>query len=126
VLEYSVSIDKQNAKTFYTLGYLYAINLQQPEKALEYFKKSASLDPQLEDGYLNLGNTYTMIGDYQDALEAYRKEIIFRPNSTSAYVNMGKVYEMFGRKTEACKAYLQALEIDPSLDIAKQYLNELK
>jgi tetratricopeptide (TPR) repeat protein len=67
-----------------------------------------------------------MIGNHDDALEAYQKEIIFRPNSSSAYVNMGKVYELLGRKTEARKSYLKALEIDPSLDIAIQYLNELK
>jgi tetratricopeptide (TPR) repeat protein len=125
VLENAVSIDKQNAKTFYTLGYLYAIYFQQPEKALKYFEKSVSLDQLIEDGYLNLGNTYSLLSKYNEALDAYKKEIIFNPSSASAYVNSGRIYQLIGEVIKAKSAFKKALEIEPELTIAKELLEEL-
>jgi tetratricopeptide (TPR) repeat protein len=107
------------------LGYVCAINLNQPAEAIEYFKKSVSLDPLIEDGYLNLSNTYALLNKYDEALNAYEKQIIFTPSSTSAYINSGRIYQMLGKKPLARKMYQKALNIEPRLAIAKKLLEEL-
>lgn len=124
-LKKAISIDSQNAKTFYTLGYVYAINLNEPIEAIGFFKKSVSLDPLIEDGYLNLGNTYALLNKYDEALSAYEKQIVFTPSSASAYINSGRIYQVLGKKPHARKMYQKALKIEPRLAIAKKLLEEL-
>ncbi len=124
-LEKAVSIDGFNAKTFYTLGNIYAVDLQKPLQALKYFKKAVSIDPLIENGYLNLGNTFSLLGKYDEALEAYEKEIIFTPTSALAYVNKGRIYQQLGKIDKAKFSFEKALEIDPDLIIAKEFINNL-
>ncbi|MEO8400039.1 MAG: tetratricopeptide repeat protein [Ignavibacteriaceae bacterium] len=126
MFEKSIMIDNQNPYTFFTLGNIYIMQFNQPQKALEYYKQAAALDPDVEDVFLNLGNTYALLQEYQKSIEQYKLEIANRPNSASAYVNLGRVYQLLNKKSEAKSALQKALQIDPALAIAKEYLNQLK
>jgi tetratricopeptide (TPR) repeat protein len=124
-LEKALRIDKQNPETYAFLGNLYAISLNQPRKALPYFNQRAILDPDIPDVYINLGNTYTLLGDYEEAVKSYQREIYYRPRSVGAFVNLSRVYVVMGRETDAWKALQKAVKIDPSVvmlaDFAKLY-----
>jgi tetratricopeptide (TPR) repeat protein len=112
-LEGSLRIDKQNPVAYYTLGNLYVFERKEPQQALEYFKQAVALDPDLPNGYLNLGNTYAMLGELNEATAIYKKEIATRARSLKAYINLGRVYEEQGEKDQAMQVYENALAIDP-------------
>ena len=96
-----------------------------PEKALPYFERAVVLNPDIPDGYLNLGNTYALIGDYEQTITSYKKAHLFNPNSLNPLVNLGRVYSYLGRIEEARAVLNEALELAPGSEIAKQLLNEL-
>ncbi len=124
--EKSISIDNQNPYTFFTLGNITAMQYNQPQEALEYYKRAIYLDPDIDNAYLNLGNTYFLLGNYKNAIEQYKIELYYRATSTSALVNLGRVYQKTNNIIEAKKMFKDALKIDPSLTIAKNFLQQLK
>jgi len=124
-LENALTKDKQNPYVYYTLGSLYIQHQNNPEKALPYFEQAVVLNPDIPDGYLNLGNTYALIGDYEQTITAYKKAHLFNPNSPNPLVNLGRVYSYLGRIEEARTVLNEALELAPGSEIAKQILNEL-
>ncbi len=124
-LKTALTKDQQNPYTYYALGNLYVQQESQPEKALGYFREAVTLDPDIPNGYLNLGNTLTLLGKYEDAVKAYRKEHLFQPKSANALVNLGRVYTLMGKTDEARKALQQALATDPTMTVARQYLSAL-
>ncbi|MCK9410330.1 MAG: hypothetical protein M0R68_14480, partial [Bacteroidetes bacterium] len=90
-------IDKQNPRTFFYLGNLYAIKLGDPAMALPYFRERVVLDPDAPNGYVDLGNTYAMLGDYEKAMHLYLQELSYRPGSTAAQFNLKKLKEQMGK-----------------------------
>ena len=125
-LEQALLIDKQNPYTYYTLGNLFAREFRKPQKALFYYKELVVLDPDFPNGYLNLGNTYALLGKYKDAIKSYENEIFVRPESPLAFMNLGRLSQILGKTSDARIAYQKALEIDPSLKKVKEYLRELQ
>ncbi len=125
-LSQALRIDNQNPYTYFNIGNIYALKLNDPSKALSYFENAVSLNPDIEDGYLNLGNTYAVLNDFQKALDAYNSYLYKHPKSTSAYVNMGRIYEAIDEKDKAENVYKKALANQPDSDIIKKLLNNLK
>ena len=125
ILERSLKIDKQNPYTYYRLGNLYARELQEPKKALSHFQEVVVLDPDFPNGYLNLGNTFALLGDYMGAIKSYENELLVRPGSSKALVNLGQIYKRMGRTADARNAFKKVLKIDPFSNVARQSLNQL-
>ncbi|UCH64723.1 MAG: tetratricopeptide repeat protein [Ignavibacterium sp.] len=125
-LEFALTKDKQNPYVYYTLGNLYARNLNDPTNAVSYFKRAVVLDPDIPDGYLNLGNTYSMLGKYEEAITAYKKEHLFNPNSPNSLVNLGNLYYNLGKYSDARSSFEEALRVSPGLKVAQQFLDEMK
>ncbi len=125
LLEESLLLDRQNPHTYYTLGNLYAMTLNDPKQALFHFEQLVVVDPDFPNGYLNLGNTYALLGKYDDAIRTYEKEVMVRPKSTNALVNMGRLQAATGQVAEARQTFRRALAIDPNLEVARQSLGQL-
>ena len=95
-------------------------------KALEYLKKSLSINQALGDRKeeartLNeIGGVYVSLGHYQEALEYYAKSLSInqalgdRKGESSALNGIGLVYSSLGQKQEALGYYEKALSIDRS------------
>ena len=126
ILEFALTKDKQNPYVDESLVNRYARNLNDPDNAVSYFKRATVLNPDIQDGFLNLGNSYSMLGKYEEAITAYKKDHLFNPESPNAMVNLGNLYYNLGRYSDARNAFEQALKISPGLKIAEQYLKEMK
>lgn len=126
ILERVLALDKGNPYTYSYLGSVYAMQLGQPENAVRFFKELITLEPDFPSGYVNLGNTYALLGRYNQAKRYYEMEIDVRPRSADAYFNLGKVYSLEGKKNEARKAFEKVLEIDPSMTMVNSYLRQLR
>jgi tetratricopeptide (TPR) repeat protein len=125
VLERALQGDRLNPYTYFTLGNFYVQQLRQPEKGISYFETLVTLDPDFPNGYLNLGVIQGMMKNYGAAIKTFERELYFRPQSAPALLNLGRVHALAGNKEAARQAFQNALAIDPSLDLAKQYLDNL-
>jgi tetratricopeptide (TPR) repeat protein len=117
VLNSSIKIDKQNPNVFFILGNIAIFKQNDAPKALDYYKKAVELNPDINDGLINLGNTYALLGEYEKAVESYKKELLFREESVNAYINLGKVYFLTGDTLSANDAFNKARLINPELKL---------
>jgi len=123
--ERALQIDRQNPYVFGALGNIYAGQFREAEKAAACFEKVVQLDPDFPNGYLNLGSAYGALSKYPEALRAFANELAARPQSAPALFNQGRVYALMGKKLEARQAFQKALDIDPAMSLARQYLKQL-
>lgn len=63
---------------------------------------------------------------YEDAIQAFSQAIKLDPGQAINYANIGTNLRELGRIDEACEMYAHALELDPSLDFARENLERLK
>ena len=107
-------------------------------KAEENYLKAVDLNPELLEGYYNLGNAYTAQQKPNEAVEQYRKianalegkkkELLDDPSSSKkeldkcksdlakTYHNTGVVYHMCEQYDKAVESYKQALRNNPQDD----------
>jgi len=107
-------------------------------KAEENYLKALDMNPELLEGYYNLGNSYTAQQKPNEAVEQYRKianalegkkkELINDPSASQkdlqhckddlakTYHNTGVVYHMCEQYDKAVEAYKQALRNNPQDD----------
>jgi tetratricopeptide (TPR) repeat protein len=76
------------------------------------------LDPQFEDGYINLAAIQTSLGHYDQTLQTLDNLLSFAPNNALALAAKAVTLKHFDRLDEALSIAKQALEIAPeSADI---------
>jgi len=70
--------------------------LQQYERALEYFAKATSINEQLgvndPTPYLAIGKTYSQVGEFFIAARNVRKALQFNPTNPDVYGSLGIIY----------------------------------
>jgi tetratricopeptide (TPR) repeat protein len=117
---------KPNSKeTLYMLGMFYQEN-EQPEKALETYKRMIILDstnklPFYNSGYVNL----VYMKKFKEGAELFSKAIKLDPKYIEAYFNRGYCYELSGDFVKARLDYEKALKITPNYPNAIEGLNRL-
>jgi len=73
---------------WYRLGWTYMAPLQQPDPAIEAFKKVLELDPSNLGAYINIATCYNIKKQYSEALKNYQKAFDLSPEQiTGMYVN---------------------------------------
>ena len=107
-------------------------------KAEENYLKALDMNPELNEGYYNLGNAYTAQQKPNEAIEQYskmagilesqKKELMDNPSASKkeldkckedlakTYHNTGVVYHMCEQYDKAVEAYKQALRNNPQDD----------
>ena len=107
-------------------------------KAEENYLKAVDMNPELYEGYYNLGNSYTAQQKPNEAVEQYRKtanaleerkkELMYDPSASQkdlqrckdelakTYHNTGVVYHMCEQYDKAVESYKQALRNNPQDD----------
>jgi len=105
-------------------------------EARTYFNKMLEIDPNFEEAYFNIGNTY--VGIYRDdmvqytkdtivekALENFQKAIDLNPGYIQAWYNLGLGYEVKGDKVKAREIYNYILSNETNYQAAIDGLNRL-
>ncbi len=92
------------AGIYFALSKLYS-NVTQHQKSLEYGLEAIRLNQDNLDYKEHVGDTYIILGDYNNALK-YLKEISDkRPDDVSIQYNIGRMYEALKMPSEAVKYY---------------------
>lgn len=97
------------------LGFLWLGN---PDKALEFARKSVKLKPEEELASVNLGYIYIKMGLVDGAIEEYKRFIKITPFTATGYYNLGCVYAIQHKLEEAVAAFHQATKINPKFALA--------
>lgn len=75
--------------------------------------------------YNLLGFCHYMLKEHEDSIQAFSRAIELEPGLGINYANIGSNLRELGRAEEACAMYQHALELDPSLDFARENLRKL-
>ena len=95
------------------------------KEALAAVEKGLALDDERTD-LLNLaGFCHFKRGEYEQAIGRFAAILDIDPSSAIDYANIGVNYRKLGDNAKAIYFYQQALTIDPTIDFARQHLEEL-
>ena len=126
ILLKSINIDGQNPYSFFILGNIYAMEYNNPREAISYYKKALYLNPDIEDGYLNIGNTYAMMNNWEEAINSYEKQLSNNPKSASAYINLSLLYKSIGNLKLSRETLERGINLNPHSNSLKDQLRQLE
>lgn len=110
------NINPHDKEVLNAIGIVYLLHLDNPGKAMVFFRKAAEEDPDYSEAYNNLGYSYQKLGEFEKAITYYEKALSnpLYPTAEKAYTNMGVSYYRLGRYKLALKAFKDALNRVPS------------
>jgi Flp pilus assembly protein TadD len=73
------------------------------DEAIELLETAIRLDPELADGWINLGVAMRRVGDLATAEAYFRRALELDPSATSGYTNLASVLQRQGRDAEAAR-----------------------
>ena len=95
------------------------------EEAIGVLKKGEDLDKERTDIYNLLGFCNFKLKRHEEAIACFKNVIRIDPSSAIDYANIASNYRDMGNKEKAIQYYLMALEMDPSIDFARDNLEKL-
>lgn len=84
------------------------------QSALDHFQKAVSIDPELADGYNNLGSAHAALGQLQQAAEQFQKAIDLVPEHSLAVANLSVALCKMHQYPDAERVARRALSLDSS------------
>ncbi len=78
--------------------------------AIQQYEKTLSLDPDFAAAHWWLGETYTVLGEYDKAIASYKTALANSTKSTRIMACLAYTYAVAGNKTEAINILNQMLE----------------
>ena len=79
------------------------------------------LKPEYAEAYINRGNSYAGLNQYERAIGDYDKAVELNPEYAEAYSNRGNSYAMLNQHERAIEDYDKAVELNP--EGAEAYAN---
>jgi tetratricopeptide (TPR) repeat protein len=90
------------------------IKTEDYKKALPYFKKAVTIDPQFAFAWDNVGICERNLGNYDEAIVAYNASLAIDPLGTTPLHNLPVAYEFKKEYTKAIEAYERLFKIYPN------------
>src|SRR5580658_4968082 len=100
----------QHAQGLHLLGIL-ALQVKQPESAIELISRSLRIEPDEPVAHLNLGTARLELGRAQQALESFEQALKLAPHYADAWNNHGNVLLELKRPQQALSSLNRALEL---------------
>jgi tetratricopeptide (TPR) repeat protein len=137
------SSNSTTAKTMFDEGVEF-YNAENYDAAIDYFTRVIGIDSKYTEAYFYRGDAYRMKSDYDRAIQDMNKALEFNPQFALAYAvrgaaylgkggydaigidSQGEVYYINSDYDHAIADYEKALQIDPTLQWAKDRLTEAR
>lgn len=104
--------DDANVDAWHCAGVL-ALQLGQPELALQRLQRAVELGANLGGTHFLLGRAYKAMGMLDFAIASYQRAVTIDPQLSDAYVSLGLALKDQDRWEAAVSAYRQAVAINP-------------
>ncbi len=101
-------------------------DMQQYRKAISVLEKGAEIDGERTDIHNLMGFCYFKLKEHEKAIEAFHKVLALNPASAIDYANIASNYRDMGNRDMAIRFYKFALELDESIDFARDNLKKLE
>lgn len=101
-------------------------DMEQYRKAITVLEKGAQVDCERTDIHNLMGFCYFKLKEHEKAIEAFHKVLELNPASAIDYANIASNYRDMGNKEMAIRFYKFALELDDSIDFARDSLMKLE
>jgi tetratricopeptide (TPR) repeat protein len=117
--QHAYELNANNKEVLNAIGIIYLQHFDDIAKAIDFFQKAVSVDPDYSEAYNNLGYANAKLDRFEAALPYYRKAVsnLVYTTPEKAYVNMGRAYYRLGRYEEAVASYREAIRRSPNLDL---------
>ena len=112
---------KESAGHYILLGDLLVRN-QQPEKALEAFKRAQELQPKNPQSYILTARLLKRMGKIKETEQAYQELLKAQPDSIAGNMGLATIYENTERTAEAKEIYADLLKKNPDIPAAANNL----
>jgi tetratricopeptide (TPR) repeat protein len=93
------------------------------KEAIEAYKQTIRIKPDLAEAHNNLGVTYDNSGMYREALEAYNQAIRIKPDHANAHFGLGLTYLLLNDRSSALDEYKMLKDLD--LQLANELFNRI-
>lgn len=105
-------LNPEDKEVLNAIGIIYLLKFEDFPKAIEFFQKAVSVDPDFAEAHNNLGFAYEKSKKFNEAIESYKKALsnLIYKSPEKAYYNLAKVYYRLGKYDEAINAYKEALK----------------
>ena len=113
LLEQSLKQNPNDVSSLSTLGKIYAFQLNNPMKAVNYFTNAAELEPNNALTISNLGVGYAMLNNNFDAIRTFRRALVLKPDDYMSLQNLGLVFETISQYDSAIISYSASLASNP-------------
>jgi len=117
----AVTIDPNYALGYAALGNAYSLGFQQFSKGKEWVanasrncEKALSLNPDLVEGHVCLGNVSNGTGQYAKAAQEFQRALRSEPSSEEAIVGLANAYTSLGDLSAAEATYERAIALRPN------------
>ncbi|MDR3133645.1 MAG: hypothetical protein LBU42_06435 [Prevotellaceae bacterium] len=118
-----LSIAPNRFEPNYHLGRIYMTELGDPAKAVPYFEKAASFEPNNATALIDLGAAYGNSGKGVEAFKTFEKVLQIAPSDTLALRNLEATYINLGDYFKANETYQRYLAVggrQPQIGVAIQ------
>ena len=120
----SVKKSPRKVRPLYNLGVAWA-EKGDSEKAIGYYQKALSINPNLASIHTNLAIELYQVGDVTNAFKHYHKALEIKPNFVFAHIKVGVAYSKQGHTDKAIYHLEEALHIDPDSLQAHQHMGKI-
>jgi len=100
-------------------------DIENYDKAIEYYTKVLELEPEDTDTMNNLGLALVCKSNYKEAISLYQKALEIDSEDSITWDNLGLAYEYNNEYEKAKEAYQKALDLDSSDVEVKQHLIDI-
>jgi serine/threonine protein kinase/tetratricopeptide (TPR) repeat protein len=83
------------------------------QKALSAAQHAQTLNDELPEVHVALGNAYKVTGKTAEAIVELKRAVALAPNSDEAYRRLGDAYLVSGKEDDAAQAFKQAIDTNP-------------
>jgi len=84
------------------------------------------LDNERTDVYNLMGFCHFKLKEHEKAIQCFQNVVRLDPSSAIDYANIASNYRDMGNKEQAIRYYQFALQLDPTIDFAKDSLRRLQ
>jgi Tfp pilus assembly protein PilF len=122
----ALKVSPRNPDAMNNLAYLYANDMNQPDKAMPYIKSAVQMLPDNASVLDTYGWVLAKSGSYDQAISALRGAMTLGGDDPAPRYHLGWTFEKMGRTVEAGRQYqdglalLQDKRTDPLYEVLKQ------
>jgi Tfp pilus assembly protein PilF len=108
----ALTIDPMHPEAYRNLAYVHG-KLEEPEKALKYYRTLLELKPDDGEAYLAMAGIHNQRGEYDQSAAILEQALAKNPKQSRLWAELAIIYDCTGQSDKAFAAYKQALQIRP-------------